>query len=153
MNLVVEKLKINDLLFVSQLIERSFNESVAPTLNDEGVETFKSGLAIESLKKRLDSGNLFIICRNDKEIVGVGEIRDKNHLNLFFVEPNLQKKGIGRKIFNKLICHIEANKITVNSSLNAIKAYKQLGFNENGLPDEVNGIKYQPMVYSKSENT
>ena len=153
MNLTVEKLDINDLLVVSQLIEQSFDESVAPTLNDEGIETFKKGLSVESLEKRLNSDNLFMICRNEKEIIGVGEIRDKNHLNLLFVKTRLQKKGIGGKILNELICQIEGNEVTVNSSLNAVGAYEKLGFDKIGLPSEVNGIKYQPMIYIRNENT
>ena len=149
MNLTVEKLDINDLLVVSQLIEQSFDESVAPTLNDEGIETFKKGLSVESLEKRFNSDNLFMICRNEKEIIGVGEIRDKNHLNLLFVETRLQKKGIGGKILNELICQTEENEVTVNSSLNAVGAYEKLGFDKIGLPSEVNSIKYQPMIYKK----
>jgi len=153
MNLRVAPLEENDLLETSLLVEKSFNYSVAPTLNDEGIETFRKGLSVEALTKRLHSENLFLICRNEKEIVGVGEIRDKNHLNLLFVEPSLQKKGIGRKILSELIRNIESNKITVNSSLNAVGAYKKFGFNESGLSNEVNGIKYQPMSYIKNENT
>ena len=153
MNLIVDKLEVSDVLAVSQLIERSFDDSVALTLSDKGIRTFKSGLSVESLKKRLNSENLFMVCRSKKEIIGVGEIRDKNHLNLLFVEPKLQKKGVGKKIFNELIRYIKASEVTVNSSLNAVNAYTQLGFSKNGLVSEVNGIRYQPMVYKQKRNT
>ena len=68
MNITIEKLDINDLLVVSQLIEQSFDKSVVPTLNDEGIETFKKGLLIESLEKRFNSDNLFMVCRNEKKL-------------------------------------------------------------------------------------
>ncbi len=149
----IEKLKINDLSFASALIEKAFDHSVAPTLSEEGVAAFKSGLTQESIKNRLNLGNLFIVCRNNNLIVGVGEIRDKNHLNLLFVEPSMQKSGIGRKIFNELLRSVKESEVTVNSSLNSIDAYKQFGFIENGQPSEVKGIKYQPMVYKIEAKT
>ncbi len=147
MLLRLEKLRVDDISLASLLIERAFDDSVAPTLSKEGVAIFKSGLTLESIKKRLSSGNLIIACYNKNTIVGVGEIRDKNHLNLLFVEPSMQKVGIGRKIFNELLGSIKESEVTVNSSLNAIEAYKQFGFIENGVAGEVKGIKYQPMVY------
>lgn len=153
MKLKVEKLAVTDLLAVSRLIERSFDESVANTLSNEGIETFKSGLTVESLEKRLNSGNLFLISRSENMIVGVGEIRDGNHLNLLFFEPDLQNRGVGKTIFSGLTRLIQSDKVTVNSSLNAVGAYQQLGFHKNGQPAEARGIKYQPMIYSKDENT
>ena len=72
----IDKLKTNDLLFASSLIERSFDHSVAPTLSEEGVATFKRGLTLESIGSRLSLGNLFIVCRSKGAIVGIGEIRE-----------------------------------------------------------------------------
>jgi len=145
--LKIEKLKISDLSFASMLIEKAFDHSVASTLSDEGIATFKNGLTQESIQNRLNSGNLFIACRNNSSIIGVGEIRDNNHLNLLFVEPDMQKSGVGRKIFNELLRSVKESEVTVNSSLNSVGAYKQLGFIDSGQPSEVKGIKYQPMVY------
>ncbi|MFS1526427.1 GNAT family N-acetyltransferase [Microbulbifer sp. 2304DJ12-6] len=149
----LEKLKISDLSIASSLIEKAFDDSVAPTLSKEGIATFKSGLTLESIKKRLSSGNLFIVCRSKSAIVGVGEIRDKNHLNLLFVEPSMQKVGIGRKIFYELLRSVKESEVTVNSSLNSIGAYKQFGFIESDVVGEVKGIKYQPMVYKVEPKT
>ena len=149
----IDKLKTSDLLFASSLIERAFDHSVAPTLSEEGVATFKRGLTLESMRNRLSLGNLFIVCRSKGSIVGVGEIRDKNHLNLLFVEPSMQKSGVGRKIFNELLRAVKESEVTVNSSLNSIGAYKQFGFTENGLASEVKGIKYQPMVHKIESKT
>jgi len=147
MKLKIEKLHSKDILAASELIGRSFSEAVASTLTDEGVSTFMSGLALESIEKRLASGNTFIVCRNEMTIVGVGELRDQNHINLLFVEPSMQRNGIGRKLLEGLIYEISENKVTVNSSLNAVNAYKKFGFKETGSESEVRGIRYQPMVY------
>ena len=147
MILKIEKLQSKDVLFASKLIAKSFSDSVAPTLSSEGTSTFMSGLTAESIEQRLASGNTFMVCRNEITIVGVGEVRDKNHLNLLFVEPSLQRKGIGRKLLLNLINGITEKVITVNSSLNSVNAYRKYGFQETGPASEVRGIRYQPMAY------
>lgn len=147
MEFEIQKLREEDILPVSQLIKRAFTESVASTLTDEGVSTFNTGITPESIEKRLLSDNRFVVCKNKKTIVGVGEIRDNSHIKMLFVEPCMQRKGIGRKLLHNLIDGITKSEVTVNSSLNAVEAYKKLGFQKRGLKNETNGIKYQPMVY------
>ena len=147
MILEIEELHSKDVMVVSKLIDRSFSNSVASTLTNEGVSTFLSGLTPESIERRLIFGNIFIVCKNEGSIVGVAEIRDKNHLNLFFVEPSIQRKGVGRKLLINLADRIQESKITVNSSLNSIDAYIEFGFQKTGPKSEVKGIRYQPMAY------
>lgn len=147
MILEIEELHPKDVMAASKLIDRSFSNSVASTLTNEGVSTFMSGLTSESIEGRLAAGNTFIICRNEKSIVGVAEIRDKNHLNLLFVEPSIQRKGVGRKLLLNLVDRVRENKITVNSSLNSVDAYLKFGFQKTGPKSEVRGIRYQPMAY------
>lgn len=149
MKLEIQQLSEEDILPVSQLIDRAFTESVAPTLTDEGVSTFKMGITPESIEQRLLSDNTFVICKNENTIVGVGETRNHNHINLLFVEPCLQRKGIGRKLLLNLINCVTQSEVTVNSSLNAVSAYKKLGFEECAPISDIKGIKYQPMVYVK----
>ena len=79
-------------------------------------------------------------------MVAVGEIRNENHLNLLFVSPDMQRKGIGKALLQSLIDTIKHDSLTVNSSLNSIQAYKTFGFVENGSESEKGGIKYQPML-------
>ena len=152
MKLEIQQLREEDILPVSRLIDRAFTESVAPTLTDEGVSTFKAGITPESIEQRLISGNILVICKNEKIIVGIGEIRNHNHLNLLFVEPCLQRKGIGRKLLLNLINSVTQSEVTVNSSLNAVSAYIKLGFKKCASKNKIMGIKYQPMVYVKKHN-
>jgi GNAT superfamily N-acetyltransferase len=148
MKVNIQKLNKSEIISVSQLIEKAFMESVAPTLTNKGIDTFKTEITPESIENRLISGNIFITCKNKNNIVGVGEIRNNNHLNLLFVEPCQQRKGIGRKLLLNLIEYITKSEITVNSSLNAVNAYKNLGFIKCAPENKIQGIKYQPMVYT-----
>jgi len=147
MILEIEELHPKDVMDASKVIDRSFSNSVASTLTNEGVSTFLSGLTSESIERRLASGNIFVVCRNERSIVGVAEIRDQNHLNLLFVEPSMQRKGIGRKLFLNLVGRVRESNVTVNSSLNSIDAYIGFGFRKIGPKSEIKGIRYQPMVY------
>lgn len=147
MNLTFQCLLPEDIQSVSLLIERAFQDSVAPTLSDEGIANFLAGISPVAIEKRLSSGNMFIVCKTDHAIVGVGEIRAKSHLNLFFVEPGMQRKGIGRHLLLNLLSRVREKEITVNSSFNAINVYKRLGFRACGAKSETGGIKYQPMMY------
>ena len=149
MKLEIQTLKIKDISAVSKLIDHVFSESVASTLTDEGIQNFKAGITPESIKKRLSSGNSFIICKYNNNVVAMGEIRNHNHLNLFFVASNMQRKGIGRKLFLTLLKTATNNEVTVNASLNSICAYTKLGFTVSGSENEIDGIKYQPMIYKK----
>jgi GNAT superfamily N-acetyltransferase len=153
MKLKIAKLQLKDVLAASQLIGRSFSDAVAPTLTNEGVNTFMSGSTPESIEKRLASGNTFVVCMNEKTLVGVGEIRNQNHINLLFVEPSMQRNGIGRKLLHSLICETSKNNVTVNSSLNSVEAYKNFGFQKTGPESELKGIRYQPMVYELGKRT
>lgn len=140
---------VDDIEAVCALILKSFSQFVAPTLNDEGIETFRAGISKNEILKRANAGSIFLVCKTNAAIVGVVELRNKNHLNLLFVDPGAQRKGIGKLLFHFLSKKIFEKEITVNSSLNAIEAYRQFGFIENGLESEVRGIRYMPMIYRR----
>ena len=142
----IQPLQPEDLPAAAQLVERSFDDTVAPTLSSEGIRRFKAGLQLTALQQRLSGGNLFLACKQQQNIVGMAEVRNGNHINLLFVEPRLQRSGIGRMLVKHIKKCIDSDVITVNSSMNAVAAYTQFGFRPSGPESERQGIKYQPMV-------
>jgi len=137
-----------DVEAVVQLIELSFGEAVAPTFSDEGVNRFMSGVSVHAIEQRLKAGSLFVVCRDNDLIRGMGEIRNGNHLNLLFVHPEEKNKGIGRRLFANLLERAQCQMVTVNASLNAIAAYRALGFIDRSQDQEKQGIKFRPMLYT-----
>ena len=80
----------------------------------------------------------------------VGAIIFKNaHIQLFFVDPTKQGKGIGRALFDCVKTLTKGNFITVSSSLYAIRIYKQLGFEPLGDLRESGGLVTLAMLYTK----
>jgi len=92
--------------------------------------------------------NIFVAKYNN-EIIGVLEIRNNDHISLFFVKKDFHKQGVGKILFEKYLETIEKNPeiktIIVNSSIYAEKIYEKLGFVKINEIQEKNGIKYIPM--------
>ncbi len=93
----------NDAIQASKLIERSFSKAVAPTLTEEGANRFRRGAQVGELSKRLAAGNRFFVAKNGDSIIGVAELRDGNHLNLLFVDPDHQFKGVGKALLKAVV--------------------------------------------------
>lgn len=135
-----------------ELIRNVYDEFVSKDYSDEGNSTFYKFIEKEAMTERLIKGNSMICVKMNNKIVGVQEIRDKNHIALFFVNKKYQNIGIGRKLFEfgkEIIkkLYSEINEITVNSSPFAEKIYKKLGFISISGLEEKNGIKFIQMKY------
>ena len=76
------------------------------------------------------------------------EMRAGPHLALLFVDPALQRHGLGRRMLAralKLWPQAGVSQVTVNASPNAVEAYARLGFAPDGEVQTHNGITFQPM--------
>ncbi len=86
-----------------------------------------------------------------EKIVGMIEIRNDNHISLFFVEEEFQGKGIGKAIFRKAlkVClskKLDMSEMSVNSAPSSLPIYQRFGFEQTG-PEQVHkGMRYIPMV-------
>jgi predicted GNAT family N-acyltransferase len=79
------------------------------------------------------------------------EIRENNHISLFFVDVAMQNQGVGRALLEHALEEIKQSnpgvqQITVNSAPNAVEAYKHLGFRRSADEQTVNGITTIPMA-------
>jgi GNAT superfamily N-acetyltransferase len=83
----------------------------------------------------------------DQRIAGVLAIEDKSSIKYFFVDPEHQKMGIGKLLwqFAKNSGEFGA-RLKVRSSLFAVPVYKRLGFEAVGPPSCFNGLHYQSMA-------
>jgi GNAT superfamily N-acetyltransferase len=124
---------------------------VAPEFSKQGIEEFMKYIQPDALDSQLKGNHFALIATLGSEIIGVIEVRDYNHVSLFFVDSRLQRMGIGNELFRKAIgiCkHHEVNlsQMTVNASPNSVAAYKKLGFKPSDIEQCVNGIRFVPMV-------
>jgi len=149
-NIIIEKLKISEINQFSNMIINVFDEFVGKDYSTHGNNTFKDFIKPENVLDRFNGLNIFVAKYNN-EIIGVLEIRNNDHISLFFVKKDFHKQGIGKKLFEKYLETIKNNSeiktITVNSSIYAEKIYGKLGFIKMNEIQEKNGIKYIPMEY------
>ena len=71
-------------------------------------------------------------------------------VDVFFVLSGFQKQGVGKRLFNEAVRRIKKEQntydnLTVNSSPNAVNAYKKIGFTAKSDEQCMNGIRFVPM--------
>lgn len=152
MNILISELKTEEIGEFADLVKEVYDEFVAADYPDEGNSTFYRFITGEAIKQRLENGNLLICARIDGRLAGVHEVRDKNHIALFFVRKQFHNRRTGHALFNYSLNYLknknpEIGKITVNSSPYAVEIYKRLGFTGTSGMQEKDGIKFYPMEY------
>ena len=142
---------------VIDLVLEVFDEFVAPQYANEGVTEFKKYARADALSDRLKDENIVNLAEFEGKIIGVIEIRENSHIALLFVDKSHQRKGIARELLKRSIeiCRkrkSDIQRITVNSSPNAVTAYQNIGFKDIEDEKVVNGIRFIPMELILNNN-
>jgi len=136
---------------VCKLVINCFNEFVAPGYTEDGIAEFLRYVAPESVRDRLTKNHFILLALDGNLIVGVIEVRNNNHISLFFVSKKYQNQGIGKKLHELAIekCKIlkpDISVIDVHSSPFAVPIYEKLGFVKVSDEQVVNGMRFTPMM-------
>ena len=141
----VKNLQAEQLAEALSLVWEVFCRFEAPEYSEEGITEFKNFLNNEEEIGKLD---FYGACDKASDIVGVLAMRKPAHISLFFVKAEYHRQGIGRQLFEKILCDYQPQGIgvfTVNSSHYAVEVYRKLGFKLTGNECITNGIRYTPM--------
>jgi GNAT superfamily N-acetyltransferase len=86
----------------------------------------------------------------EDQLAGVVALRDGAHLYHLFVRPELQGRGLARRLWAHVRGLAEAEghpgRYTVHSTPSAVPVYKRFGFRAIGPMVEAKGIAYVPML-------
>lgn len=134
-----------DLDTVSALCIDSFTQSVADSLSEQGIATFKKLASSESLAGRMKADNLMFIFEEAEKLSGVIELKEGRHVAMLFVDPNHQRRGVGKALLSAALKHARSGTVTVRASLSSVPAYISYGFECAGEVAESAGLVYQPM--------
>ena len=145
MSVFVRKMEEKDLESVSATCMASFQQSVAGTLSEEGVSTFSKIAATNAFLERMKGDNLVLVAEIDGKVEGVIELKEGRHVAMLFINPECQKKGIGKALLSSALNYAKVETITVSASLSSVPAYEKYGFKCKGGVDESAGLVYQPM--------
>lgn len=134
---------------ICALVERVFNQFVAPDYPEEGVQEFYGFANPQAMQKRAVPGQIVLVAERAGQLCGMIEMRQFEHIALLFVEQ--QGQGIARALLDLAIqeCrkqHPALSRITVNSSPFAEKVYRHLGFLPSSPAQTLHGITFIPML-------
>lgn len=80
-------------------------------------------------------------------LVGILALRNEGtHIALFFVRADCQRQGIGTMLFRTVAAQYD-HPLIVNAAGSAVSVYRKLGFWEVEMQQEINGIRFTPMIY------
>lgn len=146
--MLIRRIREPELPAAMDLCWRVFQEFEAPDYPPEGVEAFHAYISNAEQAKHLTVFGAW----EGQRLLGV-LAAEEGHIALFFVDPAVHRKGIGRGLFQAYLAAGGRGRVTVHSSPYAVEVYRHLGFSptagERLSPD---GIRYTPMVWEKKTN-
>ena len=139
---------------VMQLAECCFENSIRPYYTEEGALLFHTYVLPLQLCERASNGALLLVAAEEKNVIGIAELRDGCHLSMFFVAPDFQNCGIGRKLLERLWNLAKKRNrsleyFTTYAAPGAVEAYTHLGFAPTGPETMESGVRYTPMSTQK----
>ena len=129
-----------------------FCETAAHDCTKEGIEEFWKSVDHEYMIFRAGDG----ACRvygafADDELIGMCVIRDTSFIEMVFVVPEAQKKGVGSALIKKAVMDAKkadelVTRVTVNSFRSAYGFFEKLGFTPVCAEETADGITYTTMA-------
>ena len=146
----IERAKINDIEEISDLVKRIYLKYNSKIDSEEGINNILTFMSKENMRLRFYiEGALMLVARDENnKIVGAIELKNFEHISLFFVDDKYFKFGIGKKLFEEVKNILKLEKYSVNASDYALEFYKKLGFVQ--ITDSIkieNGVHFYPMFY------
>lgn len=145
----IRRMEERDVELVSALCMRSFARSVASTVSEEGLSSFSRVADGAAFLGRMKADTLMLVAEDDEAIRGVIELKEGRHLAMLFVDPDHQRKGVGRRLLSAALGHARVDTVTVRASLSSVPAYEKYGFECTGEVGESAGLTYQPMALQR----
>lgn len=148
---VIGTFEIGEEIRIADLIKTVFDEFVAPEYSAAGNAFFHAYVEPRKIRERFLQGNVLLTAKENGKIIGVLEVRDHNHVCLLFVDKSRHGKGIAKSLLAKAVslCRTKDDGLKgfdVNASPNSEKIYAKMGFKKTSDMQEVNGLKFVPMV-------
>ena len=121
-----------------------FSEYESPDYSAEGTEEFRKCLHDEGYLSGLHYYGTF----DGEKLIGEIAIRpDRKHICFFFVDGRYHRRGIGTRMFRRLLEDYQNETITLNSSPYGLPFYKAIGFVPTDEERTVNEIRFTAMKY------
>ena len=122
-----------------------FEDSIRPCYEPEGCQAFLAYILPDAIAARQSDGCSAVVAEWENELIGVLELREFSHISMFFVDPEFQCGGIGRRLLTRAVTLIrkarpELAELTVFAAPRAVEAYRHLGFTADGPETAESGV-------------
>lgn len=132
----------NDLAAIHKLITETLKQNVIAEKN-AFASVYSDICAVLESWRGEPGESPHLVCELDGCIIGDVLISECEKLDLLFVHPGFQRKGVGRALLDAAleVCRSSGKTtlITLNSSHNALPFYLKYGFVPNGEPRDLPG--------------
>lgn len=147
--IAIRPIDLGDIEAVANLLADLSTEFIIGEFERAAQQHFLRKNDAESIRGFLANGYRYHVAEVDGQLIGFVGVRDNSHLYHLFVAKALQRRGVGRMLWEraKHECELSGHRgpFTVNSSNNAVPIYERWGFRLAGPRVNSNGILYNPM--------
>lgn len=138
---------------VCSLVEKVFNEFVAPGYGPEGINEFFKFASQDALADRMGPELVIVVAEQGPDIIGVIEMVRDNHISMLFVDRRGQ--GVAKELIRTAVEECRRRqpglkRITVNSSPYAESIYGRMGFKTTGPSQKKTALFSDPWFLSWS---
>ena len=152
--MIIRRFEDSDATNVSELIRKTIKISNTKDYPNELMNALIEIFTSEHVLERASWTHFYVVSEDD-QIIGCGAIgpywdkEDESSLFTIFVDPDYQKKGIGRSIIETLEndeFFLRAKRIEIPASITGVPFYLKMGYQyKNGIsdPDEEHLVRME----------
>jgi len=138
----------SDAYAICSVIREAFLTDVAPLNSAKGTAFFLTVQSVPYYRRKIGEWKTVYVAEAAGLVVGVIGLHDRNRISPFFVLPDYQRRGVGRRLLARVLAECRAlhvPSLVVNSSPNAVGAYLRFGFVAAGEEFLSNDVRCVPM--------
>jgi GNAT superfamily N-acetyltransferase len=133
MNRYVRQAETEDALAISKLVQAGFMAHIASDWEPSARQSFLEDTEASKLAPKLAEAAVCLVCEEGGQLVGVMFLPRPTLVQLLFVAPDHERKGVARALWSAVREHLqekhpEVTTVELNSSPYAVAAYEALGF-------------------------
>lgn len=146
----IRMLVLQELSQTLDLAREVFDQSVAPTYKEEGVQQFREYIRYETMSQRFQARELYFFgAFEESELVGTLAVSRTGHICLFFVKDIWQGKGVGKRLYQNAcqLCTqgLGLTRLTINVPSGAVNQCMRFGLRPVDREQEAGGTVFTPM--------
>jgi GNAT superfamily N-acetyltransferase len=135
MTITISPLQPADIEQTIEVIKKSISISLGVIYPPQLIEAFCGKYKAETFAERMKIIDHFVAKTEDGTVVGVLGLQENNRLRSFYVDPTMQGKGIGRKLYDYVEAEAKKRGTTymiLEGSPLGVPVYEKFGFVKKG---------------------